>query len=299
MKKLFTMKLRIILLSLVLFLLSQTGLTTIIEVPESIGANVVMIGGVTPVAGAATNYCNDANCQLCLYMNANGGNETDRSANAYSALETGGTIPSSATVPSGYAGTSRDFEADDTEYLLCNALSCPNLSIAGANQPISLVAWIKNEAITDAADQIIMGKYIATGSNRSYLLGMSASPANTFGFWFYLSSDGGSTNKLELSSTGTSYTSGTWYHIAAVYNDTDLRIYVNGSLDCTPGTYSLGIFDSGNQAWFLVGAKDSTTTTDYFDGLIDEVGVFNRALTSAEVANIYNNGISGNKGGSD
>jgi hypothetical protein len=37
----------------------------------------------------------------------------------------------------------------------------------------------------------------------------------------------------------------------------------------------------------------------YYDGLIDEVAVFDRELSSAEVLDIYTNGISGNKGGSD
>ena len=39
--------------------------------------------------------------------------------------------------------------------------------------------------------------------------------------------------------------------------------------------------------------------TSAFDGLIDEVAVFNRELSATEVLDIKNNGISGNKGGSD
>jgi hypothetical protein len=74
-------------------------------------------------------------------------------------------------------------------------------------------------------------------------------------------------------------TAGTWTHLAATVSDGSLRLYVNGTLVKTtalPGP--LTITDSplrigGNSYW----------TKEYFAGLIDEVRVYNRALSTAEI----------------
>ena len=72
-----------------------------------------------------------------------------------------------------------------------------------------------------------------------------------------------------------------WYHITAVYNpDTSLKIYVNGELKNT-NTSSIpsSIFNSNASLW--IGAQYDTTSL--FDGLIDNVKVFNRTLTDDEI----------------
>jgi hypothetical protein len=70
----------------------------------------------------------------------------------------------------------------------------------------------------------------------------------------------------------------TWSHLAATYNGTTLRIYLNGaqvgsmavsgSITTSTGQLSIG----GNNVW-----------GEYFAGLIDEVRVYNRALTATEI----------------
>lgn len=87
-------------------------------------------------------------------------------------------------------------------------------------------------------------------------------------------------------------------HLACVYNDTDIRIYVDGVLDTgadNPKAHTTGIFNSN--ASFIVG--DGGGLTNEFDGLIDEVIIFDRALSAAEILNIYNDGIDGSNGGND
>jgi hypothetical protein len=44
----------------------------------------------------------------------------------------------------------------------------------------------------------------------------------------------------------------------------------------------------------LVIGKDSNTNKRYFNGYIDEVRVYNRALTAQEISDTYNNGIFAN-----
>jgi hypothetical protein len=69
-----------------------------------------------------------------------------------------------------------------------------------------------------------------------------------------------------------------WTHLAATYNGTILRLYVNGSevanssvsgpIQVSDGVLRIG----GNSSW-----------GDFFKGRIDEVRIYNRALTVNEI----------------
>jgi hypothetical protein len=246
-------------------------------------------------AAGATDYTQDANCMGAWYMNggesANGDNETDRSGEGGTLIESSGDIPDSATVPSGYSGTSRDFERGDTEALY--HADGNSTDISGADQKLSFCAWIKFEA--DPADDIwIVDKYETAGNQKGYKFqhdhGLNAMKVN-------LSSDG----SAFVSAVGaTDLADDTdWHHVCFVYNDVDIRIYVDGSLDSNgadnPKAYTAGIFNNTDD--FSIGAE--SRSGGGFDGLIDEVIIFDRDLSAAEISDIYTNGISGDKGGSD
>ena len=236
------------------------------------------------------DYTADANCMGAWFMNNNGGNETDRSGEGGTLIQTSGTIPTSETVPSGYSGTSRDFESGDTEYLEhANNLAT---DISGADQAITYAAWIKPEDNTSDTMHII-SKYDNVNGSRQYSL-IHATAANRF--QCNISSDG-NTYSSASGETPIDY-DGSWMHVACVYDDTDIRLYVNGTLDengiYNPAAFTAGIY-AGNEE-FRVGAEDDD---NYFDGLIDEVIVFNRALEASEILEMYNSGIRGNTGGSD
>ncbi|MBI3651458.1 MAG: HYR domain-containing protein [Acidobacteria bacterium] len=88
--------------------------------------------------------------------------------------------------------------------------------------------------------------------------------------------------------TGVSPTVGVWTHIALVYNGTDMRVYVNGVLTggATAKTGNL----AGSNVPFSIGGRSGGL---FFNGLIDEVEVFGRALSAAEILSIYNAGSFG------
>jgi len=245
-------------------------------------------GGVA-VAGN-TNYCNDANAQLCLYMNGNGTDETDRTANGYTMTDSASSPTISSTVPSGYSGTSRVFTT--STMLVCTDENCPNLNINGAGVKISISAWVYATTVPGSGSVwLIAGKYYSASNQRQYMIGTTGTGSSQFKFTFALSTNG--TSATLVHSTTTTYAANTWYHVVGVSDGTDLRVYVNGSLDCTPVSHTSGIFN-GSEAFKVV--SDHYTNGA---GYIDEVGVWSRALSSTEVADIYNNGITGNKGGSD
>ena len=73
---------------------------------------------------------------------------------------------------------------------------------------------------------------------------------------------------------------GVWYHIVGTYNRQHVKIYVNGKLKGL--SVRTGAMPSnGNNT--VVGFWNN----EYFSGLIDEVRIYNRALSAEEIKNLY------------
>lgn len=87
-------------------------------------------------------------------------------------------------------------------------------------------------------------------------------------------------------SPGTAY-DGTWRHVAFVESDGAVTIYIDGvqnaTLTYTKGPTAISITS--------IGAILRATAGAWFAGQVDEVGLWERALTAAEVADVMNNGI--------
>ena len=71
---------------------------------------------------------------------------------------------------------------------------------------------------------------------------------------------------------------GAWTHLATTYDGANQRFYVNGVLVATKA--QTGSIAAGNQPLRIGG---NSVSGEYFDGLIDEVRIYNRALSAAEI----------------
>jgi len=106
----------------------------------------------------------------------------------------------------------------------------------------------------------------------------------------------GSSNKIgTLVSDGSSWTyiktswgpgSDVWYYVVATHSGTTNKIYVNGVLENT-GTKELSYYGVVQNT--IVGRFYVPTTNNYiFDGNIDDVRIYSRALSASEISAIYN-----------
>ncbi len=78
-----------------------------------------------------------------------------------------------------------------------------------------------------------------------------------------------------------------WVHIAATYDSADrtLRTYVNGTVVCeTTTTGGDGLIDPTNEPFHL--GRRNTNPSAYFAGAIDDVRLYDVALTSSEIADL-------------
>lgn len=85
---------------------------------------------------------------------------------------------------------------------------------------------------------------------------------------------------------------GTWKHLVLSYDasGSTAACYVDGSsLGAPSGTAYASLAD--NTANFLLGHfDDNTGYGQFYDGMMDEVGIWNKELSSAEVTQLYNAG---------
>jgi len=80
------------------------------------------------------------------------------------------------------------------------------------------------------------------------------------------------------------YSAGAWHHLTGVGDGSDMYIYVDG-VQVASRTYATSSYGSNNNP-FYIGAK-VLSSGNYFNGLIDEVLVYDRALSAAEIAQLY------------
>src|SRR5690606_11762249 len=77
---------------------------------------------------------------------------------------------------------------------------------------------------------------------------------------------------------GGAWTVGEWKHVCLTYDGSTAKVYVNGTEEASQVlAWNLVIDD------FFIG-KQVNNGAEYWNGLIDDVRLYNRALTAAEVA---------------
>ena len=140
-----------------------------------------------------------------------------------------------------------------------------NLDITDA---ITLSAWVYPNSLSDWAS------IIERDQQAGYKLGFLN---NNVTFTLYGLWDSFSIGTIPLNQ---------WSHIAATYDRQNVKIYINGNLDNTiPHTDQIGIGTSP-----LDIGRRRTINFDYFNGIIDEVRIWNRALNSTEINAEMNKG---------
>ncbi len=107
-------------------------------------------------------------------------------------------------------------------------------------------------------------------------------------FAFSLVSTDATSGTTTRATSSTAATVNTWYYLVGVYNasSNQIKLYVNGSLVSTQTVPA---------AWNATGetvigrSKWNGTTADSWTGSIDDVQLYDRALSDQEVASLYAN----------
>ena len=153
--------------------------------------------------------------------------------------------------------------------------------VSGITGGFSLSAWVKYDSFSDWAT---VAKNWSTGDSGAFHLGLD--DTNNY-FSSYVQADtvslvDGSTIELNQ-----------WYNVLFTYDGTQQSLYLNGVLQGTsPMT---GALYTGFP-YIGFGAKvgpDGAPANSFLNGTLDEISIYNTALSAAEVSTLYVNGTQG------
>jgi len=194
----------------------------------------------------------------------------DGNANDSAGTNKGSVIGKPTVVPGAISATGTAYQFNGST----DAINVPdNASFRPPNnfsQPISLAAWVKLNAGVPNAVIINKSSYPGYG----YELSMDSTGTkpcfymqiNTNGIWVSICSP----NSLPL---------GTFAHLAATYDGSKLALYVNG-IATFQGATGLTYDDAQS---LTIGSANVFGTTRDFNGVIDDVYLYGRALSGSEV----------------
>jgi hypothetical protein len=177
-----------------------------------------------------------------------------------------GTLVNGALWAAGKIDGGLDFDGVDDYVDIAND-SAFDLSAA-----VTVAAWIKVDTFTKLWQSIV---------------------TKGDGTWRLMRND--ATNNLKFSGTGLSpngatgsvnVNDGLWHHAVGVYDGSKMYLYIDGNEDASvavTGTLATNDFN------VFIG-ENAQTVNRHFDGMIDDVRIYNRALSAAEIKAMYEDG---------
>ena len=156
------------------------------------------------------------------------------------------------------------------------AISIPDDATLNPSNQITVSSWIKT---TNASTSRMLYKWDG-GSNNDYILWKTGAGIPRF----EINTSGGS---VILSATAVDINDGIWHHITGTYDGSTVSIYVDGVFNNSIA--HSGTLNDGTRP-IVVGAENTTGATFSVNGQLDDVRIYDRAITDAEVTALYNMG---------
>jgi len=144
---------------------------------------------------------------------------------------------------------------------------------------ITIEAWVKYTPFS-SGEKYFLAKWDYGANKRQYAFGLRNTGDSVLAR-FYLSNDGTYHSDYVLEGT-TNLNSNQWYYLVATYDGATQKICVNGEQEPNTKSFSISIFSSDSN--LTVGSLLYNGDPDMlFYGLIDEVRIYNRALSPTEI----------------
>ena len=146
-----------------------------------------------------------------------------------------------------------------------------------ANMTGSISVWL-NPAVLGTQMGIAAKRDQGSPGNRQWIFRKYSD--NKINFYAYQTD----TNSQVVISTST-IPENSWTHVVVTLTTSEMKIYLNGVLDKTTATSYTTIQNDG--ADLTIGVQGANASSNYWNGSIDQIRIFNSALNASQVTQLY------------
>jgi hypothetical protein len=153
------------------------------------------------------------------------------------------------------------------------------LDFGSTTHPLTITAWAYPTS-TSLDYPVIAGMVNAYG-NGSYVLRYET--GGNLAFWM------STTVSNNVAPSTSTYPTNNWYFVVGTYNGSKITLYVDG----TPiqSTTVTGAILNGANPEFWIGADCTDGACRFFNGTIEDVRVYNTALSAPAIAALYQSSV--------
>jgi chitodextrinase len=217
-------------------------------------------GGPPPVSGLVAHW----------RLDEGGGSSAGDAAGSYT-----GTLANGAQWTGGQIAGGVGLDGVD------DYIALPGLDVAGS--ALTIAAWVRSTAFSSSVDQRFVSKAAGTAEQDHYWMLGQTMVAGQNRLRLRLKTNG---NTATLVASSGNLPVGTWYHAAATYDGANMRLYVNGVE--VGSLVKTGALTTSSSASVNIGRNPDGS--NYMSGVIDDVRIYNRGLTSAEISFVMTDG---------
>lgn len=190
----------------------------------------------------------------------------------------------------GKQGNAGDFEATNSEYLSIADASQSGLDLTTT---LSLSVWVylESQPATNGTE-VICGKDGNNTTGRSYSL-FYRDVGGTKMLTLFVDKNGGvNASDYDFLNHNVTLSNATWYHVVVTWDGATktAKFYIDGTNVSSPTGTNVGTLHNSSEPFGIGAYYAGASWGGFMDGLIDEVGLWARVLTGAEVTTIYNSG---------
>jgi len=227
------------------------------------------------------------NAQVPTYVPTNGlvayypfnGNANDLSVNGYNGTNNGAAL---TTDRFGNANNAYNFDGVSNNI----RIPYPILSQTPCDGDWTISFWFKlGTPLNSISSFVIFNNGRIPGQQGTNQFGYyDGTVPNVVGYWW---------KKTQVSTLQTTFDNNVWYHFTYAYSHltNSMKVYINGTnnsgntVDMT--SYSGTADNLGN--WYV---GSTAYYNEYFKGKVDDIGMWNRALTQDEITSLYQSEVS-------
>lgn len=169
-----------------------------------------------------------------------------------------------------------------------NGTSSVFVATTAGNNPadsLTISVWVKTS--TTGTKMFITGNYQEDSFGDGY--GLFITTGNVARFIINNNTSGGAGEVIGT----TNICDGAWHHIAGTWNGSTITLYVDGSSEGTPATWSNTItYSSATYNHFSIARTGDFS--NFYAGYIDEVALWHKTYTSTDIQALYTKENSGN-----